>query len=84
MPKFMDVHDGMKGITQEALQREHQKDLELQKSEKGVHFMKAWADPLEGKVFCLSEGPSKEAIQRVHARAGHPANEIYEVSIEQE
>ena len=84
MPKFMDVHSGMTGITSEALRSEHAKDLEQQKSERGVKFLKVWADPNAGKVFCLSEGPDREAIQRVHQRAGHPAQEIYEVSIEQD
>lgn len=47
----------------------------------GVHFIKAWADPKSGKVFCLSEGPSKEAVRRVHELAGHAAEEIYEVPV---
>jgi hypothetical protein len=84
MPKFMDVHNHMDGVTPDALHAEHVKDLEGQKLEPGVRFLKAWADPKAGKVFCLSEGPSKEAVQRVHARSGHPAHEIYEVSIEEE
>jgi hypothetical protein len=33
-------------------------------------------------VFCLSTGPSKEAVQRVHDKAGHPADEIYELPVE--
>jgi hypothetical protein len=84
MPKFMDVHNHMDGITPEALHAEHVKDLEGQKLEPGVRFLKAWADPKAGKVFCLSEGPSKDAVQRVHDHSGHPADEIYEVSIEEE
>lgn len=83
MPKFMDVHSGMEGITAEALRTEHQKDLDEQGPEQ-VTFIRAWADPTSGKVFCLSEGPNKEAIQRVHERAGHPTNEVYELSIEQD
>jgi len=39
------------------------------------------ADPTTGKVFCLAEGPSKEAVPRVHEKAGHPTDEIYEVSL---
>ena len=83
MPKFMDVHSGMKNITPESLRAEHQKDLEQQRSERDVNFVKAWADPKAGKVFCLVEAPSKEAVQRVHERAGHPAEETYELAIEQ-
>jgi hypothetical protein len=78
--QFIDVHEGMKGITREQLEAEHRKDLEHERAE-GVHFIRAWADPQSGKVFCLSEGPNKEAVMRVHERAGHPSHEIYEVPI---
>jgi hypothetical protein len=77
----MDVHTGMVGVTREQLQAEHQKDLDIQGKE-GVRFERAWADPKSGKVFCLSEGPSKEAVLRVHEKAGHPTGEIYEVPID--
>lgn len=83
MPKFIDIHTGMKGVTKQQLQMSHKKDLELEDSE-GVHFLHAWADPQTGKVFCLSEGPSKEAVLRVHKKAGHATEEIYEVPIETE
>ena len=77
---FIDVHNGMKGITQQQLMEAHRRDLQSEGSE-GVHFIKAWADPESGKVFCLSEAPDKDAIQRVHSKAGHPADEIYSVPI---
>ena len=81
MPRFMDVHTSMKGIDQDALTAAHKADTDIEDSE-GVHFLHAWADPQSGKVFCLSEGPDIEAVQRVHERAGHKADEIYEVAIE--
>lgn len=81
MPRFMDIHSEMTGITEEQLIEAHKKDQELEENE-GVKFIRAWADPSSGKVFCLSEGPSKEAVQRVHERAGHPAQETYEVPLE--
>lgn len=80
MPEYMDVHDGFTGVTQEQVDAAHKKDLELEASE-GVHFKRWWADPATGKVFCLSEGPSKEAVLRVHEKAGHPTHEIYEVRL---
>ena len=43
---------------------------------------RAWLDPESGKVFCLSSGPSKEAVMRIHERAGHPTTEVYELPIE--
>jgi hypothetical protein len=81
MPRFIDIHTGMKGVTKQQLATEHQKDIENQKTE-GVRFIKAWADPQTGKVFCLSEGPSRDAVLRVHKKAGHATEEIYEVPIE--
>jgi hypothetical protein len=81
MARFMDVHSGFVGVTREQLQEAHQKDQAIEREE-GVHFIKAWADPKSGKAFCLSEGPSRDAVMRVHDRAGHPTAEVYEVPID--
>jgi hypothetical protein len=81
MARFMDVHEGMVGVTREQLAEAHRKDQAIEREE-GVHFVKAWADPTSGKAFCLSEGPDKAAVLRVHERAGHPTGEIYEVPID--
>lgn len=80
MPEFMDVHDGMHGITTEALHEAHQADLAIQ-AEEGVDFKHAWADPASGKVFCLSEAPSADAVKRIHERAGHPTDQVFEVPV---
>ena len=69
MAKFMDVHSGFVGVTADQLREAHQRDLEVEAAE-GVHFEHAWLDPQAGKVFCLSSGPSKEAVLRVHEKAG--------------
>ncbi len=81
MPEFMDVHSGMTGVTPEALNEAHQADLAIQ-GEEHVTFKHAWADPESGTVFCLSEAPSAEAVQRIHERAGHPADHVYEVPVQ--
>ncbi|MGW2254083.1 SCO4226 family nickel-binding protein [Kitasatospora sp. NPDC001660] len=78
--KFMDIHHGMNGITGEQLRQAHEADLAVQGDE-GVRFEQAWADPDSGTMYCLSEAPSKEAVQRVHTRTGHPADEIHPVPI---
>lgn len=80
MAEFMDVHHHMKGISAEDLKAAHEADLASQ-GEEGVVFKNAWADPESGKVFCLSEGPSAEAVMRVHERTGHPADEIHQVTL---
>lgn len=81
MPEFMDVHRSMQGITPEALAEAHQADLDIQ-DEENVNFKHAWADPVSGTVFCLSEAPSAEAVKRIHERAGHPADDVYEVPVQ--
>ena len=81
MATFMDVHSGFVGVTEEQLREAHSRDL-VNQAEEGVQFERAWLDPEAGKVFCLSTGPSKEAVMRIHDRAGHPTSEIYEVPIE--
>ena len=81
MAKFMDVHSGFHGVTEAELDAAHRADLKIE-AEEGVHFERAWLDPEQGKVFCLSTGPSKEAVLRVHERAGHPTTEIYELPVE--
>jgi hypothetical protein len=81
MAEFMDVHRGMVGISPEGLMEAHQADLAIQ-GEEDVDFKHAWADPKSGMVFCLSEAPSADAVQRIHERAGHPADEIYEVPVQ--
>jgi Protein of unknown function (DUF4242) len=81
MPKFMDVHSGFVGVTEDQLREAHDADLAIEGDEE-VHFEHAWLDPESGKVFCLSSGPSKEAVMRIHERAGHPTTEVYELSVD--
>lgn len=81
MAKFMDVHSGFFGVTKEQLIEAHARDLEIEADE-GVHFERAWLDPDSGKVFCLATGPSREAVMRIHERAGHPTAEVYQLPIE--
>ena len=81
MATFMDIHDGFVGVTRDQLQEAHDADAAIE-GEEGVHIERAWLDPVSGKVFCLSTGPSKEALMRIHERAGHPTDQVYEVSIE--
>jgi hypothetical protein len=79
MPQFMDVHTGMVGVTADQLLEAHRADLAIQDDE-GVDFKQAWADAATGHVFCLSEAPDADAVRRIHDRAGHPADEIHEIT----
>ncbi|MDT9698781.1 SCO4226 family nickel-binding protein [Streptomyces sp. P17] len=69
MTRYMDVHHGMQGITAEQLRAGHEAAVAVEK-EGGVHFEHAWADPESGTVYCLSEGPSPEAVHRAHELSG--------------
>ena len=76
MAQFMDVHSGFFGVTGDQL-----REVAVERDE-SVHFERAWLDPEAGKVFCLATGPTKEAVLRIHDRAGHPTPEIYELTVE--
>src|SRR3954447_16599825 len=78
---FMDVHSGFVGVTATQLREAHERDLAIERDE-GVHFERAWLDPQSGKAFCLSTGPTRESVMRIHERAGHPTAEVYELPIE--
>jgi hypothetical protein len=81
MAQFLDVHSGFFGVSRQQLVEAHERDLAVEADE-GVHFERAWLDPVRGKAFCLVSGPSREAVIRVHERAGRTASEIYELQIE--
>ena len=81
MAKFMDVHTGFIGVTAQQLKEAHERDLAIEGDE-GVHFERAWLDPVRGKAFCLATAPTREAVMRIHERAGHPTREIYELTVE--
>jgi len=81
MANFMDVHSGFFGVTAEQLKEAHERDVAIEREE-GVRFERAWLDPDLGKAFCLSSGPSRESVMRIHERAGHPTAEVYELTVE--
>jgi hypothetical protein len=79
MPRFMDHHKNVEGLTAEAVADAHRKDVELQ-DEYGVDYHKYWFNEETGEVFCLVEAPSAEAANAVHMEAtGLGADEITEV-----
>ncbi len=79
MPFFMDVHKKVDGLTAEAVEGAHARDLEVQQKY-GVKYLHYWFNEADGTVFCLSEAPNKEAAIAVHREAhGLMADEIVEV-----
>ena len=79
MPLYMDTHQKVEGLTDEAVAGAHQRDLEVQ-DKHGVKYLRYWYDKASGRVYCLVEAPSKEAAEAVHREAhGLLADEIVEV-----
>ena len=75
----MDIHNRVEGLTAEAVEGAHAKDLETQ-GKYDAQYLKYWFDEGTGKVFCLIEAPSKEAAMAVHREAhGLLADELIEV-----
>ena len=79
---FLDIHElGAGNVTKEAVADAHEKDLLVQ-SKNGVNFINYWVDEAIGKVYCLSESPSAEAVKHTHAEAhGLIPKEIMEVTL---
>ena len=66
---FLDIHDlGPGNVTAEAVADAHLRDLETQSGYK-VNFINYWVDEKKGKVFCLSEAPSHDAVIQTHKHA---------------
>ena len=79
MPLYMDVHSNVEGLTDEAVAGAHQRDLEVQQRH-GVSYLRYWYDVGSGRVFCLVDAPTKEAVAAVHREAhGLVADELIEV-----
>ena len=79
MPLFIDIHKHVPGLTKDAVEGAHQKDLACQEKH-DVNYLKYWFNETKGQVMCLVEAPDKEAAIRVHREAhGLLADEIIEV-----
>ncbi len=75
---FMDRHTAITA-TAEELAEAHTLDLETE-GRYGVHYHTYWFDPARQSVFCLVEGPNKDALEAVHRDShGLVADAIVEV-----
>ncbi len=80
MPLYMDIHKGLEGLTPEAVEQAHGRDLAVQERH-GVNLRAYWYNEEDGTVFCLAEAPSREAFEAVHREANDMvADEIIQVS----
>jgi class 3 adenylate cyclase len=78
VPLFLDRHD-VPGATAEDLASAHAADVGVEQNH-GVRYLTYWFDAEAASVFCLAEGPSKQAVEDVHREAhGLLATTIIEV-----
>ena len=78
VPWYLDRHDAP-GVTAEEVAAAHGQDVIIQ-DRYGVRYVTYWFDPGAGSVFCLAEGPSRDAVNAVHRDShGMTASTIIEV-----
>ena len=68
MSLFMDIHEKVEGLTAEAVEEAHARDLECQAAY-GADYQRYWFDVGSGRVFCLVEAPTSHAAECVHREA---------------
>ena len=79
MPLYMDIHNLPEGTTADDVAPAHMEDLKIQ-DKYDVEYLKYWANPGCGKVFCLVHAPDAETASRVHREAhGLVAEKIIEI-----
>ncbi len=78
---YIDRHDAA-GTSPEQLAAAHLVDIEVQ-DKHGVKYHTYWFDQDKGTVFCLAEGPNKQAVEAVH-KEGHGlmASTVLELDVE--
>jgi class 3 adenylate cyclase len=64
MPMYIDRHDAP-GVSPQALADAHAADVGVEQRH-GVKYHTYWFDEDNGSIFCLAEGPTKEAVEAVH------------------
>jgi class 3 adenylate cyclase len=64
MPMYIDRHDAP-GVSPQALADAHTADVGVEEKH-GVKYHTYWFDEDNGAIFCLAEGPSKDAVEAVH------------------
>lgn len=66
---YIDIHElGAGNVSAAAVAAAHQKDLQVE-GQYGVNFINYWVDEANGKVVCLSEAPSADAVRETHRHA---------------
>jgi hypothetical protein len=77
MPRFMDFHEDLK-LPQEAIDS-IAADTRAQKADQfGVTQVELFHNP-DGKVWCVLDAPSAEAVRQHHDALGVPCSDVHQV-----
>ena len=81
MPLYMDIHTvDSDDFSAEDVVKAHMEDLAIQ-DKFGVKQLKYWVNEQAKTIFCLMEGPDKDACNQVHLQShGNTACNIIEVA----
>jgi hypothetical protein len=78
MPQFMDYHDDLK-LPAEAIEQIAQGARDGATDEFGVRQIELYHNA-DGRVYCLLEAPSEEAVRQHHAALDVPCGDVHPVS----
>jgi hypothetical protein len=73
----MDFHDNLK-LPEEALQQIAQDTKDAKADQFGVSQLELFHNA-EGKVYCLLDAPSADAVRQHHEALGVPCGDVHEV-----
>lgn len=77
-PLCLDMHFGVDAMTPERIAETIRSCSEAGEKH-GVRWLKAWYDPDDGRLFCLSASPSTDAHSAVHIETGFLVDEVAQV-----
>jgi hypothetical protein len=78
MPQFMDYHDDLK-LPAAAIEQIAQGARDGATDEFGVRQIELYHNA-DGRVYCLLEAPSEEAVRQHHAALEVPCGDVHPVS----
>ena len=78
MPLFMDYHDELH-LPQEAISQITEEAKQKKADQFGVRQAELFHNA-DGKVYCLLEAPSAEAVRQHHEALGVDCGEVHQVS----
>jgi hypothetical protein len=81
MPRYV-IERNMAGMPDEDLDTIGRRSAAVADAMDGVVWVKSFISEAEGKIYCVYDAPSPEAIREHARRVGIPADKISEVGLE--